>query len=80
MKFRECSYGASVKFESMDEYFESRAYANARGYDGELETLRGRVTYLEEVIGRLLRHLPIDLEQLSDVADGYDRELEEIEE
>lgn len=80
MKFRESSYWTTAKFESKAEYFEHRAYQNVVGCDGELETFRARVTYLEEVIGRIIQHLPLDLEQLSEIVNGYDRQLEEIEE
>ena len=79
MKFRE-NYWPHYKFEGKAEYFEYRAGINSNLCSGEIETLRAQVTYLQEVVGRLLQHLPLDLEQLSDIVDGYDRELEEIDE
>lgn len=80
MKFREASSWSTTKFQSKAEYFEHRVYQNVVGCDGELETLRARVTYLEEVICRIIQHLPLDLEQLSEIVNGYDSQLEEIEE
>jgi len=79
MKFRENDWPRN-KFESKAQYFEHRADINSNLCSGEIETLRAQVTYLQEVVGRLIQHLPLDLEQLSEIVDGYDRELEEIQE
>lgn len=77
MKFRE-GYNGAV-YESKAEYFEHRVFDSSRFCDGELETLAARIDYLEQVIGRIIQHLPLDLEQLSEIVNGYDRDLQEID-
>ena len=79
MKFKENSW-SSRTYESKKDYFDERANDAQRLSSGEIETLRDRIDFLEEVIGRLLDHLPLSLEQLSDIVDGYDRELEDLDE
>jgi hypothetical protein len=71
-------YLSRPAFESPEQYF---SYHMDRIYgEGSLETLRYKVEALEEIIGRLLNHLSLPLDQLSDVVAGYDQKLEELDE
>ena len=80
MKFRETSNWNVRTYGSHEEYFDAHASDNLSLTYGEMETLRQRVAFLESIVGRLLNHIPLSLDQLSDVVIGYDSGLEEIEE
>jgi len=80
MKFKHTKYGKTTTYESKEEYFNSGIYRNRSYEDGQIEAMERKIEYLESVIGRWLNHTKLNLEQLSDIVDGYDRELEEVEE
>ena len=77
MKFRENPWSST--YESKEEYFNARCSFNTLISEGELETLNRRIEFLEDVLSRLIQHLPMTLEELSNIVDGYDRELEEVD-
>lgn len=79
MKFKEdLNWCSSDTYNSPEEYFQQSL--TGHDYVGTVENLERKVEHLENVIGRLLNHTPLTLEQLSDVVNGYDKDLVEVDE